>query len=75
MGWHRGGAVTQARSENEAENESGPTRGHVHHRSTGKIDRLDSCVGIEWAAHKPVGGPDHVGHGKVDDKHPDQAEE
>ena len=38
--------------------------------AAGKVDRLDSGVGIPDAVHQAGDAPDHVGQREVDDEHP-----
>ena len=65
----------KARSENNAENQRGPTGGHVNHGATGEVDRLDDRVAVPDAVHEARDAPDHVGQREVDDDHPDRDEE
>jgi hypothetical protein len=42
---------------------------------SGEVQRFDARIGIEWAAHKPVGRPDHVGQREVHGEHPEPDEQ
>ena len=64
----------ETRPENDTEQQSGPTGGHMHHSAASEVDRLDGRVRVPDAVHVASRAPDHVGQREVDDQHPDRDE-
>ena len=71
MRGHRLTAVVLALAEDDAKDQSAPSRGHVHYGAASEIQRLDRGVFVERSAHESGGGPDHVSEREVHREHPD----
>ena len=63
-------AEPHALAEDDAQNQRGPTRGHVDHGPAREINGFDFGVGVGDAVHHAVNSPNHVRLGKIDDEHP-----
>lgn len=76
MGGHWFTAMSPTFSEQNAENESGPSACHVYHDASGKIDGSDGgMLDVQQPAERSVLTPQQVSGWKVHHKHPKNTEE
>ena len=68
-------AEAQAFAEDHAQNQSGPSGGHVNHGSACKVDCFDGGTCIPHSVHQTVDAPNHMSERKVDDEHPSSDKE
>jgi len=65
---------TKALAQDDAQDQTGPTGGHMHDRPAGEVKTVDRRVRVPAAVHHPVDAPDHVTLGVVHQQNPQRHE-